>query len=207
VTAVADVVRRRGARVPGFRARLLEGMTAAIAEHGYRETTVADVVRHAHTSRRTFYQHFDSKQDCFIAALRESSARMVRQIAAAVDRRAPWEDQVRQAIGAWIAIARSEPALTLSWIREVPALGDAARQLQREALEEFIVLVQALTATPELRAAGITPPPRQFAVILLGGLRELIATTVEDGEDIGGITQVAAEATLALLGPRRREAR
>jgi AcrR family transcriptional regulator len=191
------------ARAPGgFRVRLLAGMAAAIAEHGYRETTVADVVRHAHTSRRTFYQHFDSKQDCFIAVLRESSARMVRQIAAAVDPGAPWEAQVRQAIGAWIASARSEPALTLSWIREVPALGDAARQMQREALEEFIVLVQALTATPELRAAGIRPPPRQFAVILLGGLRELIATTVEDGGDIADIVPVAVAATMAMLGPR-----
>jgi AcrR family transcriptional regulator len=205
VTAVTAraAPRRRGTQAPGgFRARLLAGMAAAIAEHGYRQTTVADVVRHAHTSRRTFYQHFGSKQDCFIAVLRESSARMVRQIAAAVDRRAPWEAQVRQAIGAWIDSARSEPAVTLSWIREVPALGDAARQLQREALEEFIVLVQTLTTTPELRAAGIMPPPRQFAVILLGGLRELIATTVEDGGDIADIVPVAVAATMAMLGPR-----
>ena len=50
---------------------------------------------------------------------------------------------------------------------------------------------------------GIVPPPRQFAVILLGGLRELIATTVEDGGDIGDITEVAVRATVALLGPRK----
>lgn len=130
---------------------------------------------------------------------------MVCQIAAAVDRHAPWEVQVRQAIGAWIASARSEPALTLSWIREVPALGNAARQLQREALEEFIVLIETLSGTAELRAAGIVPPPRQFTVILLGGLRELIATTVEDGGDISDITWVAAEATMAMLGPRRHD--
>ena len=47
------------------------------------------------------------------------------------------------------------------------------------------------------------PPPRQFAVILLGGLRELIATTVEDGGDIGDITEVAVRATVAMLGPRK----
>jgi len=46
------------------------------------------------------------------------------------------------------------------------------------------------------------PPPRQFAIILLGGLRELIATTVEDGGSIGDITEVAVEATRAMLGPR-----
>lgn len=185
-----------------FRRRLLDGMAAAIAERGFRETTVADVVRHARTSRRTFYEHFASKQDCFIALLRQANADMVRQIAAAVDPRAPWDAQVRQAIEAWVAASKSEPALTLSWIREVPALGDDARQLQRDLLEAFVVLTQTLTDTPELRAAGIVPPPRQFAIMLLGGLRELIATTVEDGGDIRDITEVAVEATRALLGPR-----
>jgi AcrR family transcriptional regulator len=186
-----------------FRRRLLDGMAAAIGERGFRESTVADVVRHARTSRRTFYEHFASKQDCFIALLRDANAEMVRQIAVAVDPHAPWDVQVRQAIEAWIACAESDPTVTLSWIREVPALGEGSRQLQREALEAFIVLVQTLTDTPELRAAGILPPPRQFAIMLLGGLRELIATTVEDGGDIAGITEVAVEATMAMLGPRR----
>ena len=185
-----------------FRRRLLDGMATAIAERGFRESTIADVVRHARTSQRTFYEHFASKQDCFIALLREANAEMVRQIAAAVDPRAPWDTQVRQAIEAWIACAQSQPTLTLSWIREVPALGEESRQLQREALEAFIVLVETLTDTAELRAAGIRPPPRQFAIILLGGLRELIATTVEDGGSIGDITEVAVEATRAMLGPR-----
>jgi AcrR family transcriptional regulator len=184
------------------RRRLLDGMAATVAERGFRESTVADVVRHAHTSRRTFYEHFASRQDCFIALLLEANARMVRQILAAVDRHAAWEAQVRQAIEAWIAAAQSEPAITLSWIREVPSLGDAARQLQRESMEAFIELVQTLTDTPELRAAGIVPPPRQFSVMLLGGLRELIAATVEDGGDIAGITEPAVEATIRLLSPR-----
>ena len=190
-----------------FRQRLLAGMAAAIRECGYRDSTVADVVRHARTSRRTFYEHFPSKQACYIALLREANAAMVRQIAAAVDRRAPWDAQVRQAIEAWIAVAQSDLALTLSWIRDLPSLGSDARHLQREWLEAFVVLVQDLTDTPELRAAGVAPPSRQLMIMLLGGLRELIATTVEDGGDIGGITEAAVRATQALLDPSRRPAR
>ena len=185
-----------------FRRRLLEGMAAAIRECGYRDSTVADVVRHARTSRRTFYEHFPGKQACFLALLREANAGMVRQIAAAVDRRAPWDVQARQAIEAWIAAAQADLALTLSWIRDLPSLGADARHLQRESLEAFIVLVRDLTDTPELRAAGVAPPSRQLMVMLLGGLRELIATTVEDGADIAGITGPAIEATKLLLGPR-----
>jgi AcrR family transcriptional regulator len=178
-------------------------MAAAIRERGYRDCTVADVVRHAHTSRRTFYAHFASREDCYIALLRQSNIEMARQIAAAVDRHETWETQVRQAIEGWIAAAQSEPVLTLSWIRDVPALGEGARQLQRESQDVFIELVQALTGTPELRAAGIRPPSRQLAIMLLGGLHELIATTVEDGGRISDITELAVQATTVLLGPAR----
>jgi AcrR family transcriptional regulator len=192
-----------GAAPAEFRRRLLEGMAAAIRECGFRDSTVADVVRHARTSRRTFYEHFLSKQACFIALLHDANAAMVRQIAAAVDPRAPWDAQVRQAIEAWIAGAQSDLALTLSWIRDLPSLGSDARHVQREALEAFVVLIQSLSDTPELRAAGVSPPSRRLAILLLGGLRELIATTVEDGGDIGEITEVAVQATRALLGPRQ----
>lgn len=202
-TAGQDVAGLQAQEGPAeFRQRLLDGMAAAIAERGFRESTVADVVRHARTSRRTFYEHFASKQACFIALLREVNAEMIRQITAAVDPRAPWDMQVRQAIEAWIAVSKSRPALTLSSIREVPALADDAVQLQRELLEAFIVLTQTLADTPQLRAAGIVPPPRQFAIILLGGLRELVATTVEDGGDISDIAEVAVRATKAMLGPQ-----
>src|SRR5579871_4372816 len=166
-------------------------MAAAVRERGFRDSTVADVVRYARTSRRTFYAYFPDKQACFVALLQEANAAMVRQIAAAVDRRAPWDAQIRQAVEAWIAVAQSDLALTLSWIRDLPSLGADARHLQRESLEAFVVLIQNLSGTPELRAAGVAPPSRQLAILLLGGLRELIATIVDDGRDIGAITQVA----------------
>jgi AcrR family transcriptional regulator len=203
--AIANASQMSQASVADFRARLLEGMAAAVRERGFRDVTVADVVRHARTSRRTFYTYFPDKQACYIALLQEANAVMVRQVAAAVDRRAPWDAQIRQAVEAWIAAAQSDLALTLSWIRDLPALGADARHLQREWLEAFIVLTEDLTAGPEPRAAGVTPPSRQLMIMLLGGLRELIATTGEDGGDIGGITEVAVQATQALLGPSRKK--
>jgi AcrR family transcriptional regulator len=186
-----------------FRRRLLDGLAASIAQDGYRSTTVADIVRRARTSRRTFYEHFESKEACFVALLADANARLVRGVSAAVDRTAPWEKQIRQAVEAWIASAESEPATTLAWIRDLPALGAGARRLQREMMEGFIVMVEALCNTPELRAAGVGPISRRLAVMLLGGLRELAATTVEDGGRIGDVAEDAVGATIALLGPRR----
>ena len=49
-----------------FRRRLLDGLAESIVAIGYRNTTVADIVRLARTSRRTFYEHFASKEECFV---------------------------------------------------------------------------------------------------------------------------------------------
>jgi AcrR family transcriptional regulator len=183
------------------RQRLLDGLTASIVEDGYRATTVADIVRRARTSRRTFYEHFSDKEACFVALLTDANAQMVRQISAAVDPTAPWARQVRQAVEAWIACTESRPAITLSWIRDVPSLGTAARRLQRETMEAFVIMIQTLCDTDEWRTVRSGPVSRPLAIMLLGGLRELTASTVEDGGRISDVTELAVHACVALLGP------
>lgn len=189
-----------------FRQRLLNALEASIAEDGYPSTTVADIVRRARTSRRTFYEHFDSKEACFIALLADANAEQIRQIAAAVDPDAPWRDQVRQAIEAWIASGEARSPLMVSSIRDVPSLRAAAGRLQRDVMENFIAMVQALGDTDEFRTAGIGPVSRQRIVMLLGGLRELAAITVEEGGRMSDVTEEAVDASIALLAPGIRHA-
>ncbi|MGE2716400.1 TetR/AcrR family transcriptional regulator [Mycolicibacterium litorale] len=184
-----------------FRQRLLDALEESIAEDGYQKTTVADIVRRARTSRRTFYEHFDGREACFLALLAEAYAGQVQQISAAVDANSPWRVQVRQAIEAWISSAESRSALMLSATRDLPAIGAAARNLQREVTENFITMVQALGDTDEFHSAGIGPVSRPRVVMLLGGLRELTAITVEDGGRMSDITDEAVAASIALLRP------
>ncbi len=184
-----------------FRRRLLDGLAESIVAIGYRNTTVADIVRLARTSRRTFYEHFASKEECFVALLKDANAEMIREITAAVDPSARWMTQVRQAVEAWIACAESTPGIVVSWIRDVPALGTSGRALQRDMMAAFVDMVQALSQSPvwrEVRPDGVS---RQLTILLLGGLRELIATTVEEGGRASDITEVAVNATMALLAP------
>jgi AcrR family transcriptional regulator len=184
-----------------FRQRLLDALAASIAADGYRNTTVADVVRRAHTSRRTFYEHFTDKDTCLVALLTAMNAEMIRKISAVVDPAAPRETQIRQAIETWIVCSESEPAITLCWIRDVPSLGTAARRLQRDVMEAFVVMIQELCDTSQWRTSGAAPISRQLAILLLGGLRELTATTVEDGGRMSDVTEIAVRASIALLGP------
>lgn len=182
-----------------FRRRLLDGLAESIAERGYRETTIADIVRHARTSKRTFYQEFDGKEECFIELLRTANEEMIAQIKAAVDPEAFWQDQIRQAIGAYVDAIESRPAVTLSWIRELPALGAAVRSVQRQGITHLTEMLAVITSNPGFQRAAIPPASPQLSVILLGGLRELTALTVEDDKDVREIVDAAVAASIALV--------
>ncbi|GAA2570281.1 TetR/AcrR family transcriptional regulator [Mycolicibacterium diernhoferi] len=186
-----------------FRSRLLDGLAASIAERGYRTTTVADIVRHAHTSKRTFYSHFPDKEQCFIELLRADHEQLLAAIGTAVDPDADWRAQIRQAVMAYIEHISARPEITLSWIRELPALGAPVRDIQRSAMSGLTDLLVALSDSPGFRRGDISPVRRELAVILLGGLRELTALTVEDSRPAESILEPAVTASEALLGAER----
>ena len=192
-----------GPRLAGedpFRERLLDGLAASIAERGYRDTTVADIVRHAKTSKRTFYAQFASKNDCLLELLDIDNIRMIAGIRAAVDPDADWRTQVEQAVDAYITEIEAHPAITLAWIREFPALGEAVRPVQRRGMARFTDMLVEITSSPGFRRANLHTVNRPTALILLGGLRELTAHTLEDGEDIHGIAETAVTACVGLVG-------
>jgi AcrR family transcriptional regulator len=184
-----------------FRGRLLDALATSIGEKGYRDSTVADIVRHARTSKRTFYEQFASKEDCLIELLRANNEDLIASIRAAVDREADWHEQIRQAAGAYVDHIESRPAVTLSWIREAPALGAVAQPLHRLAMEHLTDMLVDLTDSPGFRRAQLQPISRPLALILLGGLRELTALLVEDGRNVRDILEPAITAATAILGP------
>jgi AcrR family transcriptional regulator len=182
----------------GYRRRLLDGMAQSIREVGLANTRIADVVRHARTSRRTFYEFFESRDECYMALLRERTLHQITTIAAAVNPVDDFEHQVSSAIQAWIDSAAQEPELMRSWIRELATLGDHARELQRELLDAFVAMVERLAESESAAAAGVSSPPRELVVMLIGGLRELVAVTVEDGGDFAALGKYAITATMQL---------
>jgi AcrR family transcriptional regulator len=205
VTTVAEgrghaVVAAEVGNVHPFRRRLLDGLAESIAERGYLETTIADIVGSARTSKRTFYQEFSSKEECFIELLWTANEELIAQIRAAVDPDAFWQNQIRQAIDAYVESIEERPAVMLSWIRELPALGAAVRSAQRRGIDQLIAMLVDLSDSPGFRRAQLPPLSRPLSVILLGGLRELTAMTVEDKKDVRDIVDAAVAASVALLG-------
>jgi len=185
-----------------FRRRLLDGLAACIEERGYRDTTVADIVRHARTSKRTFYDHFPTKGECFLELLAANNEDLVSTLRSATDPEAPWQEQVRQAVAAYVGTIEAAPAITLSWIRELPALGAAARPLMRRSSGRLAEAIVELSEGPGFVRAGLAPLSPTAAVILVGGLRELTAQTVEDGDPVTGMIGPAVAVATALLAGR-----
>src|ERR1700678_143471 len=98
--------------VDPFRQRLLDGLAASITQRGYRASTIADIVRHARTSKRTFYDQFPSKEQCFLELLHADVGKMAEEIRDAVDPGADWQAQIRQAVQAYASHIESRPAIT-----------------------------------------------------------------------------------------------
>ena len=182
-----------------FRDRLLDGLATSIEQRGYRETTVADIVRHARTSKRTFYDQFGNKDDCLLELLEIENARMITDILATIGPEGHWYQQVEQAVESYVNTIESRPAIWLAWIRDIPALGDRARPVQLRTMERLTSMLMELTTNPGFLRADFEPVTRPLSLILFGGLRELTADTMERGEEIRSITDTAVTACAALL--------
>jgi AcrR family transcriptional regulator len=183
------------------RERLIAAMATSIEDKGYRETTVADVVRIARTSRRNFYEHFADREACFLALFEQTNDAMMDQIAGAVHPDQPLEQQVDHALDAYLDNVAAQPALYRSFVRELPGLGQAGADRQLAVTERFAQLLVALVESGRLEQPelGVGPLTRDMAVIIVGGLRELLVSSLQQGRDVRELRASAGQAVKAVL--------
>lgn len=177
------------------RDRLLIAMAESVREQGFRGTSVADVVRRARTSRRTFYEHFTDRESCFLALFDLSNAIFVSRVAAALDPGKPWRTQVADAVGIYIDVVTDEPAITIAFAREIGALGDAGAARQRQELRTFAEWLVELVAVVGERQDQPLAIDFETALVITGGLREAVPYHLEQGIELGAL----ARATTALI--------
>ncbi len=185
----------------GHRERLIAAMAVSIEEKGYRDTTVADVVRIARTSRRNFYEHFADREACFLALFDATNDAMMEQIADAVHPDRPLDQQVDSAVDAYIANVSAQPALYRSFVRELPGLGQAGADRGLATLERFAGMLVGFVdsgrrAQPDL---GLRPLGMDTAIIIVGGLRELLVIALQRGRDMNELRASAGETIKAIL--------
>jgi AcrR family transcriptional regulator len=162
------------------RARLTGGLAEAIAEKGYAAATIADVVRHARVSKRTFYEHFADKEACFLALYSDSSDEVMALIAeAAAPEGMDWEARAGAAARAYFARLAAEPALTRAALLEVQAAGPRALALRREVQGRYARLLIELSTRAAAEEDGLRPLSPTMATAVVGALNELMLEAVE----------------------------
>lgn len=171
------------------RSRLLEGMAVAVARKGYADTTIADIVREASVSRRTFYEHFATKADCLIALYEAASRNALKVLRGAMDPAHDWEEQVGRAIGAYLGCMAANPVLMRTLFIEILHLGPeglAARRRVNREIADF--MRQVVPVSPEL------------AMAVVGGIHELVLQAIEDGrvEELAQLTTTATQLVRAV---------
>ncbi|HEX6205108.1 MAG TPA: TetR/AcrR family transcriptional regulator [Solirubrobacterales bacterium] len=115
--------------------RLLRALAAVVSEKGYRETKIADIVERARTSQRTFYEHFESKEDAMVAALDSGSSQMLAAALPAFRRGGSWPRAVHDTQEAMLHFAAEEPEYGRLGAVEMYAAGKRALE-QREMVTE-----------------------------------------------------------------------
>jgi len=161
--------------------RLLAAMLRATAELSYREVSVQDVLERAGVSRPTFYEHFENKEDCFLAAFDTAAVRLRERLeqASAVEDAASWRDRLRLGLEELLHFVAEEPDAAMSLIVDARAACPAALGRRDELLDHFAGCIDS-----QVRAeASSDPAPSPIAAVgIVGGIENLLYTRLNRGE-------------------------
>ena len=152
------------------RDRMLKAMTEVVARDGYAETTVRKLLAQAGLSRRTYYDLWEDKEDCYLDAYGEIAAQLTAHAAAGFEQGGSPRERVRLAVEAIAAFCIEEPDAACACLVEGLAAGQAARVKRGELIEAIAATIAPALA--ELRPDG--PSPELTARATVGGILELL---------------------------------
>lgn len=150
------------------RGRILKALVECVGERGYPETRVTDLIARSGVSRKTFYEHFADKEECFLAAYDAAVAQLMRGVTAAYEAEDDWVDAIRAALAAFLEFLAEHPALTRLCIVDVHAVGSRGLARRDAAVRSFYYLLDAGRADAPRALPGVT------AEGVTGGLYEIV---------------------------------
>ena len=172
-----------GPATPGeYRDRLLEGMAAAVDEKGFAETTIADIARHARVSKRTFYEHFGTKQDCLLALYVASSERALARIANSIDPSLDLDAQIARTADAYFSSMQERPAVLRTLLIEILATGPRGLEVRRQINRRYASLLRKVVTSSNSQGRERHALSADMSMAIVGGLNELLLQNVEEGK-------------------------
>lgn len=163
------------------RARIVAAMIDVVAAGGYTETRVVDVISAAGVSRKTFYELFDSKEDCFLAAYDILLGRVLEDIDADFARRpaAPWPERIETGLRVVLGHLAAHPEEARFVLIEVLAAGPRALARRDATLRRFTGFIE------RDRPESTVDLPGSTAQTIAGGIAELLYSESLHGTTAG----------------------
>ena len=190
--------------VESQRSRILTAMVEVTAKRGYADCRIADVIAYAGVSRKTFYELFSDKEDCFLAAYDLWLGRLFSVTAEAFDSPqaddADWADRVRIALAGFLEFIAEHPAAAGFCIVEVLAAGPKALARRDAGVRQFTAFIDAGRAETQTQLPGIT------ALAIVGGIHELLYSEIIHGATAqlpGRLPELVFWIVHPFLGPER----
>jgi AcrR family transcriptional regulator len=123
------------------RARMLAAMFDVVSERGAANASVAHVVARSGVSRRTFYELFEDREDCFLAAFDEAIAHASECVSDAYETQAHWRERIRVSLAALLQFLDDQPAMGRLLVVEVLGAGPRALERRARILERVVAAV------------------------------------------------------------------
>ncbi|HXQ00911.1 MAG TPA: TetR family transcriptional regulator [Solirubrobacteraceae bacterium] len=159
------------------RARMLAALVDVVAEHGAANLTVTHVVARSGVSRRTFYEIFEDREDCLLAALENAVARLARGVQDAYQQPGSWRGRIRAALCVLLELLDDDPDIARLLIVESLAAGPSALAYREQVLAPIIAVVDEGRAEAK---RGNGPPPLMAASVVGGVLSVLHSRLLAD---------------------------
>lgn len=184
------------------RGRILQAMVEVVSERGYPETRVVDVIELAGVSRKTFYELFSSKEDCFLATYDMLLATLLGDTARGFQSKAgaPWAERIAAGLGELLGDLAEHPDEARFAIVEVLAAGPKALARRDAALRQFTGFLDAGRAETSVELPGIT------SLSIAGGVNELLYSEILHGATASlpsRLPDLMFWIVLPFLGPER----
>ncbi len=158
------------------RARLLAAMSEVCCELGPANVSVSDVVSRAGVSRRTFYEIFDDREDCFLAAFDDAIGRIAGALAPAWHGEGSWRERIRACLIELLSFLDDDPRASRLVVVDSLEAGHLAAERRRRVLAQLTLIVdqgrRVADAGPDL------PPLTAEGVV--GGVSSVLHTRLSE---------------------------
>jgi AcrR family transcriptional regulator len=188
------------------RARMLAAMVQAVAEKGFARVAVADVIERAGVSRKTFYEQFANKDECFLAAYDATVDELLATIDHALDALAPdWLAAHRAAVQAYLEALAASPDFAKAFLIEVLGAGPEALKRRAAVQNRFAAQLEAVHRRARQDIPEIPAVPSYTYRAAVGAVTELVSAHVLErgAETLPDLAGAVLDVQLALLVGRQ----